>query len=204
MLNEDQKLLIEATVQYAKTNSIAPTPLITSSEVNEAMSEVNKASAIGEDGLSIELIICTTTVTANSLMELYNACLLRCYFPYVWKKARIIILKKPGKCNYTDIKSYRPISVLNALGKIFEKIIHKRLLWCAKNGSWFSDRQHGFLENRSTETASLKLASIIEKNKRQKVCTAVLYLDISAAFDTAWPPAIIDALVKKNLPSISY
>lgn len=97
VLNEDRKLLIETTIKYTKTISIAPTPFITDSEVNEAMSEISKASVVGEDGLSTELILCSNNATASYLIEIYNACLLHCYFPSDWIKARVIIFKKPGK-----------------------------------------------------------------------------------------------------------
>ena len=91
--------------------------------------------------------------------------------------------------------------MLNLLGKIFEKIIHKRLLWYAEKDNWLSERQHGFMEGRSTETAILKLTNLIERNKGKKTVTAALFLDISAAFDSAWPPAIVEALLKKKCPS---
>ena len=72
--------------------------------------------------------------------------------------------KKPNKASYKDVKSFRPISVLNILGKMFEKIIHDRLTWIAEKQNWFGDNQHGFSEGRSTETAMHTLANIVEEN----------------------------------------
>ena len=42
------------------------------------------------------------------------------YFPPIFKKAKSIYLRKPGKSNYTSPKAQRPIALLNTLGKLIE------------------------------------------------------------------------------------
>src|SRR5699024_4885584 len=42
--------------------------------------------------------------------------------PPVWKVAKGILLRKPNKLDYTAVKTYRVISLLNCLGKVVEKI----------------------------------------------------------------------------------
>jgi hypothetical protein len=42
------------------------------------------------------------------------------YFPAYWKEAKIITLPKPGK-DHTSPLNYRPISLLNSLGKLLRK-----------------------------------------------------------------------------------
>lgn len=84
------------------------------------------------------------------------------YFPTAWKAARVRVTKKANKQSYEDVKSFRPISVLNVLlGNICEKIMYDRLAWIAKCNLWLSDHQHGFVEQRSTEMAVHALISII-------------------------------------------
>ena len=41
------------------------------------------------------------------------------YYPRKWKMASIVILRKSGKPDYSVPEAYRPISLLNTLGKIF-------------------------------------------------------------------------------------
>jgi len=48
------------------------------------------------------------------------------HFPLKWKLATVILIKKPGK-DKSNTDSYRPISLLTTLSKIFEKVIHTRL-----------------------------------------------------------------------------
>lgn len=124
------------------------------------------------------------------------------HYPAQWKKAKVTVLKKPGKEAdvYKTGKGHRLISVLNVKGKIFEKIFHDRMIWLANEQKWFGDNQHGFREGRSTETAMHSLAKLIEENMNIKDYTTVLFLDISGAFDCAWPAAILAALAKRKCP----
>lgn len=52
---------------------------------------------------------------------LFNAILRLGYFPLKWKILKIIMIQKPGK-NENNVTSYRPISLLPLLSKVFEKI----------------------------------------------------------------------------------
>jgi hypothetical protein len=54
------------------------------------------------------------------LTQLFNAVLLKGYFPAQWKVAQIILILKPGKPP-NDLTSYRPISLLPIVSKFFEK-----------------------------------------------------------------------------------
>lgn len=58
---------------------------------------------------------------------IFDALLKLSYFSMVWKKAKIIMIKKPGK-DSTDPDNYRLLSLLSSVSKIFEKIIHSRLI----------------------------------------------------------------------------
>jgi hypothetical protein len=113
----------------------------------------------------------------------------------------IIILKKSNKANYSHPSCFRPISILNALSKLSEKIILVKLKRLASANNWFSPNQHGFRSGFSTETATLSLTSLIEKNRKNKVPTCCAFLDIKSAFDAAWHPAILNCLISKNCPA---
>ena len=60
--------------------------------------------------------------------------------------------------------------------------------------------QHGFLESKSTETAIHTLTHFVETNFSKGMSTAAVFLDISGAFDSAWPPSILQALINKKCP----
>ena len=67
-----------------------------------------------------------------------------------------------------------------------------------RNGNWISSNLHGFTEGRSTETACHSLVSFTENGFNCKQVTAFAFLDIKSAFDMAWHPTILAALIKRG------
>jgi hypothetical protein len=63
--------------------------------------------------------------------------LLKGYFPAQWKVAQIILILKPGKPP-NELTSYRPISLLPIISKVFEKILLKRLLPMDENNRFYT------------------------------------------------------------------
>jgi len=49
------------------------------------------------------------------------------HHPKAWRRAIIVVLRKPEKPDYTVPNAYRPISLLNTLGKLLESVIARRL-----------------------------------------------------------------------------
>ena len=71
------------------------------------------------------------------------------FIAYVWKVAVLSILINPGKLPSQTI-SYRHISLLSAIMKLFEWVIEKRLRKHLEDNSFFSKYQSGFRKSKST------------------------------------------------------
>ena len=76
-------------------------------------------------------------VAIKFITQLMNAILRLGHFPDQWKVAQIILIPKPGK-PHTEVSSYRPISLLPILSKVFEKLLLKRLLITVENDVTYS------------------------------------------------------------------
>jgi hypothetical protein len=169
------------------------------SEVKQAFDSVRLSKSAGSDGISSIWLNHSFDLIKSHLAALFSVCFNLGYFPKCWKTASIVILKKDNKPNYLHPNCFRPISIINSLSKLFEKIILAKLKALADTHSWFSPSQHGFRAGLSTETASLSLIKLIEGNKK-KMVTCCAFLDIKSAFDAAWHPAILNSLIKKGCP----
>jgi hypothetical protein len=80
--------------------------------------------------------------------------------------------------------SYRPISLLDTIGKLFEKILSARILHEVSERGLIRDEQCGL---RSRHSTSLKLAPPVERITRNfggKRLTGAVFLDVAKAFDT--------------------
>jgi hypothetical protein len=175
----------------------SPEP-ITSNELALATSSLKISPAAGPDGFYAELIIKCLPFISTEFLALLNLCIESCYFPASWKNVKVHIISKQNKSDYSNLSNFRPISEVNILAKVLEKIILGRLKWHANQCNWFHDNQHGIIPGRSTETAAQQLTNHIESGFMTNSVTAVAFLDIKSVFDTAWHPAIIDALASKD------
>ncbi|CAH2207795.1 jg27143, partial [Pararge aegeria aegeria] len=116
----------------------------------------------------------------------------------LWKEATIVVLRKPGKDDYANPKSYRPIGLLSVFGKILEKMMIKRIRWHLLPR--LNTRQYGFVPQRSTEDALYDLVQHIREGLKSKKINLVVSLDIEGAFDSAWWPAIKRRLAEEECP----
>ena len=116
------------------------------------------------------------------LTTLLNNSLLSEYFPIQWKNGIITPIPKPGK---STLKSnWRPITILNTVGKLLEKIVHYQTSLYLQYHEILNENQHGFHRNFSTSSALHEfLIDIYECIRRKKVMGCV-YIDYQKAFDT--------------------
>jgi hypothetical protein len=73
-----------------------------------------------------------------------------------------VVLRKPGKPDYAVPGAYRPISLLNTLGKLLEAVIARRLSYLAEKHGLLPDTQFGRRPGRTTEQALLVLSNTID------------------------------------------
>ena len=109
----------------------------------------------------------------SSIMKL---CLITGYVPKLWRQARVIFLPKPGKKDdYTELGSWRPISLTSFLLKTLERLVDKRLRakdLCSKLSNRF---QFAYLPGGSTEAALSRLVGYVERGMEQnKLMVAAL------------------------------
>ena len=111
-----------------------------------------KNKAPGFSKINKTVIEKCTKKTIDMLTNIFNACLSTGLFPTAFKKAVIRFIPKEGK-SPKDPMNYRPISLLETPGKLYEKVIQGRLNAYLNYNSIIKNRQHGFRPKRGTNTA---------------------------------------------------
>ena len=99
--------------------------------------------------------------------------------------SKMIFSHKPGKPK-SDPLNYRPISLLEILAKLFEKIIMNRLLFYLEFHNLLPPNQFGFRPGKSTQQSIHFALETIKENRSQSKCSLVATRDIRKAFDTVW------------------
>ena len=135
------------------------------------------------DALPTSLLKRMIDVCLPSITKIVNLSLETGQFTNQWKVAIIRpLLKKAG----LDLvkKNYRPVSNLSFLSKVIEKAMLKQFNEHCDNYGLLPDYQSAYRSNYSCETSLLKLTNDILRNMESKQVTALVMMDLSAAFDT--------------------
>ena len=102
-------------------------------------------------------------------------------FPEQLKIAKVIPIHKEG--SRQNVGNYRPISLLSSFSKIYEKLMHQRILdFLTLNNSLF-EMQYGFRPGRSCEHALLNAQSTLLDSLNRCQVSLLLLIDFSKAFD---------------------
>ncbi|GBP00538.1 Probable RNA-directed DNA polymerase from transposon BS [Eumeta japonica] len=91
-------------------------------------------------------------------------------------------IHKPGKPRDLPV-SYRPISLLSGLGKLFEKILKTRLSDHLLGKSLIIDEQFGFRPAHSCPQQVLRLVKYVSEGFETERSTVVVFFDVAKAFD---------------------
>ena len=164
-----------------------PTPLpfpdITEHEVQEAFRSSRGDKAPGSDNIQFKVLKMAAPTIGPLLTQIYNASLRLQYWPACWKEAKVIVIRKPGKKDYCDPKSYRPISLLNTLSKNMEFILARRISAIAELHHLLPITHCGGRKSSSTEHAIHLLLEQIHAGWKNNKVSSLLLLDVSGAFD---------------------
>ena len=105
-------------------------------------------------------------------------------FPSRFKIASVTsLLKKPGLDSEVP-GNYRPISNLNNISKILERLFLRNIIDHVSSSPSFNSSQSAYRKDHSTETALLRLLNDIYCAADRKSRSLLILLDLSAAFDT--------------------
>lgn len=169
-------------------------------EVSCGIKMLKNKKAPGHDLITNEIIKMFPWKAILFLTAIFNACLRFGHFPSAWKHAEVIVICKPGKPK-NDVKSYRPISLLPALSKLFERIIQTRLKIILEDWEIIPKFQYGFREAHSTTQQAMRFSEYVNHNFENKKYVLAVFLDLQAAFDKVWHEGLIYKLKKLNLPA---
>ncbi|KAJ6436839.1 reverse transcriptase [Purpureocillium lavendulum] len=135
-------------------------PQIAEQEVEDAIRNAAPLKAPGPDGIVNRALQIASPWIRQHLTRIFNQSLSLGYCPQHFRNSTTIVIRKQGKDDYTIPKSYRPIALLNTIGKVMDAIIATRLSYIAETYQLLPATHMGGRKLRSTEHA---LHYIIEK-----------------------------------------
>jgi hypothetical protein len=103
--------------------------------------------------------------------------------------------------NSTQPSSYRPVSLLDAVGKLFEKILLIRVLREVNERGLLRDDQLVFRPRHSMTLHLIRRAERVSTNFDERRLTGAVFLNLAKSFDTVWTKGLLYKLTVLNSPS---
>ena len=143
-------------------------------EIKIQIKNLNSKKASDFFGISANFLKFAGDKIIQPLTFLFNESIRNAIVPEKLKLAVVYpIYKKDSKMK---VNNYRPISILPMISKIYEKLIHARLMSFFTKNKTIHKHQFGFQKGKSTEHAILDIYVSILKalGKKEKACCIFL------------------------------
>ena len=152
------------------------------SEIEKIINSLDANKSTGPNSIPVFILKFLKPFFSFWLTQLINLSIEVSTFPDLLKTAKIAYIhKKESKLNP---ESYRPISLLSTLSKIYEKVLYVRLYSHLMKNKLVYDKQYGFRCHYSTNHALVSLTERIKSLLDSTNFVAGVFVDLEKALDT--------------------
>ena len=168
-------------------------------EIIEIIAGMRNSSA-GHDLIRPQLIKDNFVSLVSPITHIVNLSIAQGIVPEQFKIAQVTPVFKTGRTEC--INNYRPISVLSALSKILEKVVHKRMMSFFNMHSILSNNQFGFRSKHSCDQPLILATDFIREALDAGDHVIAVFLDLRKAFDVVSHPILLGKLSHYGLRGI--
>ena len=155
---------------------------ITEESVIKEIASLNSHKAAGHDSLPSILVkkvrlFISTPIAHNIINRSFEEGI----FPDYWKRSIIIPIQKKKGC--TELRNFRPISILPVLSKVIERVGQEQIIDYLLENNLITPFQSGFRAGFSTQDVLLRVTNSWVKAVDERKYVGTVFLDIAKAFD---------------------
>ena len=162
---------------------------------------LKRGKAPGPDTMHNEVLrLGTTTSLFHHLARLFTSSIQLGYIPTAWKIATLRMLLKPDKLTSLTT-SYRPISLISSIMKLFERVIEQRLRSHLEHIGFINKHPSGFIKAKPTDHHLFRLSQSIMESFNRGEHVVVAFLDVEKAFDNVWHNGLRFEIFQLDLPT---
>lgn len=155
---------------------------ITNDTTLSIIAKLKASHSCGHDTITNNIMKLIKHEISDCITLIVNQSITTGVYPDRLKLAKIVPIHKKG--DTVTIKNYRPISILPAISKIFENVMHSQLMTYFTTNNLLTSQQYGFRPNLSTELAALELMDRNVHEMKEGNIPINIFLDLSKAFDS--------------------
>lgn len=181
-------------------NPIAPHTPITKTHLLKAVGNLSSYKAPGPDGICNIVFKECISILSPYLLHLFNAVFTYRTYYKPWRHFTTVILRKPGKPNYTTPKAYRPIALINTTCKLLTAVVADQLTNLLEHHNLLPNTHFGSRPGCSTTDSLHLLENVIKNAWRSHKVASVLFLDIEGAFPNAVTKRLLHNMRSQRIP----
>jgi hypothetical protein len=150
--------------------------------VFKLLKELNVSKTGRNDGISNKMLKMVADTIDTPLYLLFSKIITVCKFPDTWKLGTLVPIFK-NKVSKNMVSNYRPVTLLNAIPKILERIIYNSISNHVMVNNLLFGNQSGFLPGHDTQKQLIEIVHMLKSNINNGMETIGIFLDIEGAFD---------------------
>ena len=170
-------------------------------EIREVLKKLKNNKGVGQDGIPYEFFKFGGEWVVRALGILYSKVWEEEVVPGKWNESKVLLLHKGGNKSKQLLKNYRPISLVNTIGKIFCYLLNERIKKATDEYNILGEEQNGFRKDRRGEDNIYIVKELIDKHNRDRSTLYLAFLDIEKAYDKVNRSTLIYTLEKLGFPS---
>lgn len=179
-----------------------PFPGITLQEVERAIFQSKPKKAPGTDRLPFLVWQQLWDTVKHHIFRIYDASLRLGHVPRAWKIAKIVVLRKPNKLDYSKPNAYRPISLLPTISKWLEALVATRISYLAETEGLLPQNHFGARKQRPSEQALNILVERIHDAWRSNKVLSLVTFDVQGAYNGVDIRALSIRLWERRIPQL--
>ena len=148
----------------------------TNRDLDKGLQELPQCNSFNNDRIHPNMLRHCGPSMKLAILELFNECWNNA--EWLWNLARLSILRKPNKESYDMCSSYRPLSIFSHIGKLFQRMIDKRLRAYFADSSLIDGEQEVFQPKHSTPRSLYRMHRLLEDVKKCKLPSALFNIDL--------------------------
>lgn len=170
-------------------------------QIARAIVHLSGYKAPGLDGICNIVFKECASILIPYLTPLFHAVFSHHVYYQPWCCFTTVVLRKPGKPNYSVPKAFRPIALLNTTGKLLTAVVAEQLTYVLEHHHLLPNTHFGGQPGRSTMDSLHLLEETIKNAWCSHKVVSALFLDIKGAFPNAVTKCLLHNMRMRRIPA---
>ena len=154
---------------------------VSSDDLCITLGSMKSSGTVDVTGFSVSILQKFFYGLQQVLLNIINASLISGSVPSQWKHGIVVPIPKGGDASKPA--NWRPVTILPAIMKITERLVHRQLNNYLNSNFLYVENQHGYRRNHSTETALTVVTDRVYRAMDEGKVSILVLLDLSKCFD---------------------